>query len=101
MFLFIFKTEREREGGWVRERGRHRFGSRRQAPSCSTEPDTGLKLTNREIMTQLKSDAQPTEPPGCPHITLIERKYGTGLERSLRVGDAPGFSILYCYSPAL
>ena len=29
-------------------------------------PNTGLKLTNREIMTELKSDVQPTEPPRRP-----------------------------------
>ena len=36
-------------GGRVRERGRHRIGSRLQA--VSTEPDVGLELVNHEIMT--------------------------------------------------
>ena len=36
-------------------------GSRLQA--VSTEPDVRLELTDREIMTELKSDAQLTEPP--------------------------------------
>ena len=33
------------------ERGRHRIGSRLQALTISTEPDAGLKLTDREIVT--------------------------------------------------
>ena len=32
----------------------------------SPEPDAGLELTDREIMTWLKSDAQPTAPPRRP-----------------------------------
>ena len=40
------ERERERE----RERGRHRIRSRLH-PGSSTEPDAGLKPTNREIMT--------------------------------------------------
>ena len=49
--MFIFERERESmsRGGAERERGRHRIGSRLQA--VSTEPDTGLKLMNHEIMT--------------------------------------------------
>ena len=42
-------------GEGQRERGRHRIGNRLQAPS--PEPDAGLELTDREIVTWLKSDA--------------------------------------------
>ena len=43
--------EREREHKW--RRGRQRGGQRIQSRLCadSSEPDVGLKLTNREIMT--------------------------------------------------
>ena len=52
MFLFIFETERDRP--WAGEGQREReteskAGSRGRA--VSTEPDTGLKLTDCEIMT--------------------------------------------------
>ena len=33
--------------------------------AVSTEPDTGLELMNREIMTSAKVDAQLSEPPGA------------------------------------
>ena len=39
-------------------------GSRLRA--VSTEPDAGLELPDREIVTWLKSDAQPTAPPRRP-----------------------------------
>ena len=38
-------------GGAEREGGRHRIGSRLQALTISPEPDVGLELMNREIMT--------------------------------------------------
>ena len=39
--------------------------------AVSTEPDMGLELTDCKIMApELKSDAQPTEPPRCPCIFL-------------------------------
>ena len=41
--------ERVSEGGAERERERERIPNRLSA--VSTEPDVGLKLTNREIMT--------------------------------------------------
>ena len=55
--LFIFERARETKHGRGRgrERGRHRIGNRLQA--ISPEPDAGLELTDREIVTWLKSDA--------------------------------------------
>ena len=46
----VRETQTEHKQGWGRQRGGHRIGSRLQA--VSTEPDAGLELTNREIMTQ-------------------------------------------------
>ena len=49
----------EREGDTESE-----TGSRPRA--ISPEPDVGLELTDREIVTWLKSDTQPTAPPRRP-----------------------------------
>ena len=49
----------EREGDTESE-----TGSRLRA--ISPKPDVGLELTDREIVTWLKSDAQPTAPPRRP-----------------------------------
>ena len=54
-YLFLGQRETEHERGRGRERGRHRIGSRLGA--ISPEPDAGLELTDREIVTWLKSDA--------------------------------------------
>ena len=43
-------------------------GSRLRA--ISTEPDAGLEPTNREILPEPKSDAQPTELPRRPDISM-------------------------------
>ena len=49
-FKFIYLRERERaQTGWGRERRRDRIPSR--LCTVSTEPDLGLELVNREIMT--------------------------------------------------
>ena len=39
-------------------------GSRLRA--ISPEPDAGLELTDHEMVTWLKSDAEPTAPPRRP-----------------------------------
>ena len=51
MYLFIWERQREHEQGRgkKRERGRERIPSR--LCTVITEPDVGLELTNREIMT--------------------------------------------------
>ena len=54
----------EREGDTESE-----TGSRLRA--ISPEPDAGLELTGREIVTWLKSDAQPTAPPRRPYSSII------------------------------
>ena len=46
--MFIFERERERERAST-SRAEEDVGS--EAGSVSTEPDVGLKLTSREIMT--------------------------------------------------
>ena len=55
-FIFYFERERERERETISrggaERRRDRIPSRLR--TISTEPHMGLKLRNREIMTQVK-----------------------------------------------
>ena len=42
--------------------------------AVSTEPDAGLEPTDCEIITdsELKSDAQPTEPPRRPNLFTLK-----------------------------
>ena len=41
--MFIFERETEGEWEWGRERGRHRIGSRLQAPSCQHRARRGAR----------------------------------------------------------
>ena len=41
--------------------------------AVSTEPDAGLKLTDRESWPELKLDAQPTEPPRRPCVLYLNK----------------------------
>ena len=69
-------TEGQREctsrGGAERERERE---SQAGSGPVSAEPDSGLEPTNSEIVTCLSrnqgSDAEPNEPPRCPHNMLF------------------------------
>ena len=56
--------------------------------SISPEPDAGLELTDREIVTWLKSDAQPTAPPRRPRAVFILKEF------NLRTG--PRCSVMTC-----
>ena len=47
--LFIFEKERESEQGTGRQRGRRSFQS--GLPDASRQPEVGLKLASREVMT--------------------------------------------------
>ena len=61
MFIHFWKIETEHKQGWGREREgdtEPEAGSRLWA--VSTEPDAGLELTNREIMTWAKA-GRPTD----------------------------------------
>ena len=51
-------------------------GSRLRA--VSPEPDAGPELPDREIVTWLKSDAQPTAPPRRPNLKHFLRAGWTG-----------------------
>ena len=67
--FFIYFWDRERQsmnGGGAEREGdtESETGSRLRA--ISPEPDAGLELTDLEIVTWLKSDAQPTAPPRPP-----------------------------------
>ena len=67
--VFIYFWDRERQsmnGGGAEREGdtESETGSRLRA--ISPEPDAGLELTDCEIVTWLKSDAQLTAPPRRP-----------------------------------
>ena len=53
MFLFIFDTERDTEHEWRmgRREGDTVFEAGSRLRAISTEPDVGLKLSDREIIT--------------------------------------------------
>ena len=58
--------------------------SPRRLYTVSTEPDTGLELTNREIMPELKSRVQMLNQlshPGAPALTIDLQ--------ALKASDAP------------
>ena len=57
VYLFLGQRETEHEQGRGRERGRHRIGNRLQALSHQPRAHAGFELTDREIVTWLKSDA--------------------------------------------
>ena len=54
----------EREGDTESETGSRLW-------AVSPEPDAGLELTDREIMTWAEVDAQPTEPPRRPSPYIV------------------------------
>ena len=72
MFLFVFETERDR--AWAGE-GQRQGDTESEAGSrpwaVSTEPDVGLELTIREIVTWAKLDTQWTEPRRRPRRTRV------------------------------
>ena len=57
-------------GGAERE-GDIEFEAGSRLRAVSIEPDVRLELTDREIMTELKSDAQLTEPPRRPKPGIL------------------------------
>ena len=66
---FIYFWDRERQsmnGGGAERAGDTESETRSRLRAINPEPDVGLKLTDREIVTWLKSDAQPTAPPRRP-----------------------------------
>ena len=73
-FIYFWDRERQIMNGRGAEREgdtESETGSRLRA--ISPEPDAGLELTDREIVTWLKSDAQPTAPPRRPSLFLFKR----------------------------
>ena len=81
MVIYFWKTETKREWGRGRERGKHRIWSRLQAPSCQHRvPTQGSNPQTARSWPELKSDAQPTEPPRAPFTwRVIEQKAYTCL----------------------
>ena len=57
-------------GGTERE-GDTESETRSWLRAVSTEPDAGLEPTNREILTEPRSDAQLTEPPRRPEMIMF------------------------------
>ena len=51
VYLFLRDRKTEHKQGRERERHTHRIGSRFQALGCQPEPNAGLKLRNREMVT--------------------------------------------------
>ena len=52
VYVFLRETETEHEQGWGRERGNTESEAGFKLWAASTEPDAGLELGNREIMSQ-------------------------------------------------
>ena len=90
------QRETEHERGRGRERGRHRIGNRLQAPSHQPRAYAGLELTDREIVTWLKSDAQPTAPPRRPYLVFLKRETIRELLREYRHSHADDQSTGHC-----
>ena len=51
VFIYLFLRDRERERTHIGRRGAERERIPSRLCTVSTEPETGLKLTNGEIMT--------------------------------------------------
>ena len=51
MFLFIFEQRESMDGGGSEREGDTESETGSRLPAVSTEPDAGLELTDREIMT--------------------------------------------------
>ena len=67
VYLFLRDRETEHEQRVGRERGKHRLGSRFQALSCQRRAQRGARTHKpRDRDGELKSAAQPTEPPRRP-----------------------------------
>ena len=65
-FIYFWDREKQSMNGGAEREGDTASETGSRLPAISPEPDTGLKLTDREIVTWLKSDAQPTAPPRRP-----------------------------------
>ena len=102
VYLFLGQRQSMNGGGSEREGDTEsEAGSRLRA--ISPEPDAGLELTDREIVTWLKSDAQPTALPRRPFNFFFnvfylflgqretEHEWGRGRERETQnQKQAPG-----------
>ena len=61
-------------GGGAEREGDTEYETGSRLRAISPEPDAGLEPTDREIVTWLKSDAQPTAPPRRPYVYFLERE---------------------------
>ena len=79
--IFIFERQRQSVNGGGADRGRHRTKAGSRLRAVGKEPDVGLELTNREIMTRAevrRSELNGLSPPGAPVLSNSrERKEKT------------------------
>ena len=80
MIIFIFGGQSMNQGGAERE-GDTESAAGSRLWAVSTEPDTGLELTDREIMTWAEV-GRSTEPPRRPFIILLKVGSGGGTEQA-------------------
>ena len=69
--LFLRQCERHSASSGGADRGRHRIRSGSRLWAVSTEPGTGLELTNREIMTWAEVGHLTDWATQAPHLTGI------------------------------
>ena len=76
VYLFLGQRETEHEQGRGREKeGDTELETGSRLRAISPEPDARLEPTDREIVTWLKSDAQPTAPPRRPLGQAVSKRY--------------------------
>ena len=100
--VYLLLRERQGASRGGAERGRPRIWSRLRFWAVSTEPDVGLELTNREIMTWARFGRLPTEPPRWPIgdlYTLYHQCLTAVLERMACPFQAHGLG--NCFAPAV
>ena len=64
--VYLFLRQRETEHERAERQGDTESEADSRLWAISPEPDAGLELADCEIVTWLKSDAEPTEPPRRP-----------------------------------
>ena len=72
---FIFETEREHERGRVRERETQNLKQASGSELSAQSPMRGSNSWTARSRLELKSDAQPTEPPRCPDPNLFQEGF--------------------------
>ena len=71
MVLFIFETETEHEQGGAEREGDTESETDSRLWAVSTEPDTGLELTDREIMTWAEVGRLTDQATQAPQMAVL------------------------------